>query len=153
MRNYFYLWRDKSKLIDNILPRPKQHRKISTPPIMLGYKPFGIQKSVLESVTLLYDEYESIRLLDYLGMNQEQAAEQMNVSRPTLTRIYEKARKTIAEAFVKGKMILIEGGEVSFDRQWFRCKRCYKLVAGLENHTKCRNCNSFSNDELTPINE
>jgi len=29
-------------------------------------------------------------------MNQEQAAEKMNVSRPTLTRIYESARRTIA---------------------------------------------------------
>ena len=134
------------------MPRPKQHRTISTPPMMLGYKPFGIPRSALDSVTLLYDEYESIRLLDYLGMNQEQAAEQMNVSRPTLTRIYENARKTIAEAFVTGKMILIEGGEVRFDKQWFRCKRCYKLVEGLDNHTRCRNCPSFNTDELTPIN-
>jgi len=135
------------------MPRPKQHRTISTPPIMQGYKPFGIPISALESVKLLFDEYEAIRLLDYLGMNQEQAAEIMNVSRPTLTRIYENARKTIAEAFVMGKMIIIEGGEVSFDKQWFRCKRCFKLVAGLENHTRCHNCTSFSNDELMPINE
>ena len=120
---------------------------------MLGYKPFGIPKKELSSIILLYDEYEAIRLLDYLGMNQEQAAERMDVSRPTLTRIYENARKTIAEAFVNGKMILIEGGEVSFDKQWFRCKHCYKLVAGLENHIKCNNCRSFSQDELIPINE
>lgn len=135
------------------MPRPKQNRKIATPPIMQGYKPFGIPRCTLESVTLLYDEYEAIRLLDYLGMNQEQAAEQMKVSRPTLTRIYEKARKTIAEAFVKGKMILIVGGEVSFDKEWFRCRRCFKLVAGLENHVKCHHCTSFGNDELMPINE
>lgn len=38
-------------------------------------------------------------------MNQEQAAECMNVSRPTLTRIYEAARKAIAKAFVEGKAI------------------------------------------------
>jgi len=135
------------------MPRPKQNRTISTPPIMLGYKPFGIPKSALESVTLLYDEYESIRLLDYQGMNQEEAAVLMNVSRPTLTRIYEKARKAIAEAFVMGKMILIEGGEVSFEREWYRCKRCYKLVEGLENHTRCKDCPTFNKDELTLINE
>jgi len=120
---------------------------------MLGYKPFGIPKSALDLVTLLYDEYESIRLLDYQGMNQEEAAVLMNVSRPTLTRIYEKARKTIAEAFVMGKMILIEGGEVSFEREWYRCKRCYKLVDGLENHTRCKDCPTFNKDELTLINE
>lgn len=135
------------------MPRPKQNRLICTPPIMEGYKPFGIPRNSLSSVSLHYDEYEAIRLLDYVGMNQEQAAEQMKVSRPTLTRIYEQARKTIAEAFVEGKMILIEGGEVHFDQQWYRCKRCFKLVAGLENHTRCKNCQSFGEDELIRINE
>jgi uncharacterized protein len=135
------------------MPRPKQNRLICTPPIMEGYKPFGIPRNSLCSVSLHYDGYEAIRLLDYVGMNQEQAAEQMKVSRPTLTRIYEQARKTIAEAFVEGKMILIEGGEVHFDQKWFRCRRCFKLVAGLENHTRCKNCQSFGEDELVPINE
>jgi len=135
------------------MSRPKQHRTIFEPPMMQGYKPFGIPLHSSSAVKLLYDEYEAIRLLDYIGMNQAQAAEQMKVSRPTLTRIYEKARKTIAGAFVEGKIILIEGGEVSFDKQWFRCKRCYKLVAGLENHTRCNNCPLFSQDELIPINE
>jgi len=134
------------------MPRPKQDRKICNPPLMLGYKPFGIPRNELSSVSLLYDEYEAIRLLDYEGMNQEQAATQMNVSRPTLTRIYEKARKTIAQAFVEGKMILIDGGNVQFDRQWFRCKRCHKLVDGLENHIPCKDCKNFSSDELSAIN-
>lgn len=120
---------------------------------MLGYKPFGIPRTALESVTLHYDEYEAIRLLDHLGLNQEQAAEQMNVSRPTLTRIYELARKTIAEAFVTGKMILIDGGEVRFDKLWYRCKRCHKLIDGLENHVQCSQCTSFGNEELISINE
>jgi uncharacterized protein len=133
------------------MPRPKQHRKIDAPPVMLGYKPFGLPKNVLEPVCLHFDEYESIRLLDYEGLNQEQAANRMNVSRPTLTRIYEMARKTIAQAFIEGKMILIEGGEVQFDKQWFRCKRCHKLVDGLENHVPCKNCNTFCSEELIPI--
>ena len=102
--------------------------------------------------TALYDEYEAIRLLDYEGMNQDQAAVQMNVSRPTMTRIYEKARKTIAQALVEGKMIVIEGGNVQFEKQWFRCKRCFKLIGGLENHVRCKDCKTFSNEELMPIN-
>lgn len=104
------------------------------------------------TVSLLYDEYEAIRLLDYEGMNQDQAAVQMNVSRPTMTRIYEKARKTIAQALVEGKMIVIEGGNVQFEKQWFRCKRCFKLIGGLENHVRCKDCKTFSNEELMPIN-
>ena len=134
------------------MPRPKQDRKISIPPLMKGFKPFGIPRRMLSSVSLLYDEYEAIRLLDYEGMNQDQAAVQMNVSRPTLTRIYEKARKTIAQALVEGKMIMIEGGNVQFDRAWYRCRRCYKLIGGLENLVHCKDCNTFSDEELIPIN-
>jgi uncharacterized protein len=134
------------------MPRPKQNRKISNPPLMQGFKPFGIPRNRLSAVSLLYDEYEAIRLLDYEGLNQDQAAERMNVSRPTLTRIYEQARKTIAQAFVEGKMINIEGGSVQFDKEWFRCRRCYKLIGGIENHVRCKNCTSFGNNELIPIN-
>ena len=134
------------------MPRPKQFRRIVAPPIMIGFKPFGIPRKELESVVLSFDEYESFRLLDYEGLLQEQAAERMNVSRPTLTRIYENARKTIARAFVECKMIVIEGGNVEFEREWFRCRKCYKLVEGIENHKPCRNCVSYGNDELSPIN-
>ncbi|MDD2995721.1 MAG: DUF134 domain-containing protein [Paludibacter sp.] len=131
------------------MPRPKQFRKIVSPPLMIGFKPFGIPRTQLEEVVLHYDEYEAVRLLDYEGLMQEQAAEKMNVSRPTLTRIYESARKTIAKAFVEGKMIVIEGGNVDFGRQWFRCRKCHKLVDGVENHIPCKNCVSFGNEELT----
>jgi len=134
------------------MSRPKQNRKISNPPLMKGFKPFGIPAKMLHSVSLLYDEYEAIRLLDYEGLHQEQAAERMNVSRPTLTRIYEQARKTIAQALVEGKMINIEGGNVQFDREWFRCRRCYKLIGGIENHVRCKDCKTFNDDELIPIN-
>lgn len=133
------------------MSRPKQFRKIVSPPLMVGFKPFGIPRAQLEEVVLHYDEYEAIRLLDYEGLMQEQAAEKMNVSRPTLTRIYESARKTIAKAFVEGKMIVIEGGNVDFGRQWFRCRKCYKLIDGVENHIPCKNCVSFGNEELTPL--
>ncbi|NCC99777.1 MAG: DUF134 domain-containing protein [Bacteroidia bacterium] len=135
------------------MPRPKQCRKIVSPPLMLGFKPFGIPRSMFEEVTLQYDEYESIRLLDYEGLLQEEAAEKMNISRPTLTRIYENARKTIAKAFVEGKMIVIEGGNVDFGRRWYRCRKCSKLIDGLENHIQCKNCKTYGKDELTPINE
>lgn len=118
---------------------------------MKGFKPFGIPRKMLDEVTLLYDEYEAIRLVDYEGLHHEKAAEQMNVSRPTLTRIYEKARKTVALALVEGKMINIEGGNVQFDREWFRCRRCYKLIGGMENHIRCKDCNTYCEDELIPI--
>ena len=133
------------------MPRPKQNRKMEHPPLMQGFKPFGIPRKMLRSVTLLFEEYEAIRLLDYKGMTQEQAAVVMNVSRPTLTCIYEKARQTIAKAMVEGKMINIEGGNVQFDKEWYRCRRCFKLAGGLENHHHCNDCDFPDSDELIPI--
>lgn len=133
------------------MSRPKHHRNMLEPPRMQGFNPFGISDQMRESVILQLDEYESVRLLDYIGLNQEQAAVQMNVSRPTLTRIYDKARKHIADALVNGKQILIEGGEVRFEKQWFRCRRCFKLIEGMQNHTRCCNCEEFGNDELVPV--
>ena len=135
------------------MPRPQQNRRILSPPLMQGFKPFGIPRKDLETVVLKFDEYEAIRLLDYDGLMQEQAAIQMNVSRPTLTRIYENARKTIAQALVEGKMIAIEGGNVDFGKKWFRCRKCHKLVDGIENHVPCNNCVSYNDDELTPVNK
>lgn len=135
------------------MPRPQQNRKISTPPLMQGFKPFGIPRRELGTVVLQFDEYETMRLLDYEGMTQEQAAEQMEVSRPTLTRIYENARKIIAQALVEGKMIVIEGGNVDFGREWYRCRRCHKLVDGLDKHVRCRNCTHFADNELSPLNK
>ncbi|HOH23255.1 MAG TPA: DUF134 domain-containing protein [Bacteroidales bacterium] len=112
------------------MSRPKQCRRIQSPPLMSGFKPFGIPRSLTGEVTLQYDEYEAIRLLDYEGLLQEEAAERMNVSRPTLTRIYAQARKTVAQAFVEGKSLVIEGGNVDFGGKWYRCRRCNKLMEG-----------------------
>ena len=59
---------------------------------MEGYKPFGIPRRELDSVTLLFEEYEAIKLADYENLTQEEAALKMNISRPTFTRLYDKAR-------------------------------------------------------------
>lgn len=122
------------------MPRPKQNRKVSSPPLMRGYKPFGIPRTELEEIILSFDEYESFKLLDYEGLTQEQASVRMNVSRPTLTRIYEIARKKIAEALVEGKTFRIEGGEVEFDEPWHRCRKCDVLVNEPENYEGCKKC-------------
>ena len=134
------------------MARPQKSRKILTPPIMQGFKPFGLSLCDLEPILLSYEGYESIRLVNYDLLPQEEAAEKMQVSRPTFTRIYNKALKTIAKAFVEGKAIVIEGGNYELDSEWYRCTRCYKLIQGIENHTKCKNCPSYGNSELLKLN-
>lgn len=122
------------------MARPHKTRKICNPPQMRGFKPFGIPLSHIETVKLTFEEYESIRLVNYDMLAQEKAAEQMNVSRPTLTRIYNKALKIIAQAFVEGKAIEIDGGNYEFEYDWYRCKKCYRLIKGINNHKKCEEC-------------
>ncbi len=115
-------------------------------PYIEGYKPVGIPMRDLLSVTLLYEEYEAIRLCDYLGMKQEEAAVRMKISRPTLTRIYEKARRTVATAFAEGKAIIIKGGDYQTEGKWYRCPRCRRAVSGTNENAKCDKCeNDLSN--------
>jgi predicted DNA-binding protein (UPF0251 family) len=132
------------------MPRPKRNRTIKNPPVMEGFKPFGIPMTHLEPLILLYEEYESLRLSDYEGLTQEQSAEQMNVSRPTFTRIYRKARQTIAQAFVEGKAIFIEGGNYHTDEYWYRCEGCMKLNIS---ETATKSCNYCDSDALRRINK
>ncbi|AQQ70310.1 hypothetical protein SMSP2_00654 [Limihaloglobus sulfuriphilus] len=96
------------------MTRPIKNRRISAHPGSVVYKPAGVPAKTLEWVELGLDEFESIRLLDYEGLDQLSAAEKMHVSRPTVTRIYSSARKKIAMAFTEGKAIRIEGGPVEF---------------------------------------
>ena len=64
-------------------------------------------------MTLSLDEFEAIRLVDGLGMDQDQAAAEMQVSRPTVTRVLGAARRKIARTLMDGQALLIEGGPVT----------------------------------------
>lgn len=130
------------------MPRPVRNRKICNPPKMAGFKPFGMPLCEIKSIKLHFDEYESIKLVDYENLPQDAAAERMSISRPTLTRIYNSALKKIAKALVECLAIEIDGGAVEFDKEWYKCKKCFKLIDGLENHIKCKDCTSYNNTEL-----
>ena len=118
---------------------------------MSGFKPFGMPLCEIKNVKLHFDEYESIKLVDYENLPQDLAADKMNISRPTFTRVYNSALKKIAKAFVECLTIEIEGGNVEFDKDWYKCTKCFKLIDGLENHIRCKNCKSYSNSELIKI--
>lgn len=111
-----------------------------------------METCVSESLRLKYEEYESIRLVNYELLSQDAAAARMNISRPTFTRIYNRALKIIARAFAEGIVIEIDGGNYELDKDWYRCRKCYKLIQGIENHIKCRNCNAFGESELIKLN-
>jgi predicted DNA-binding protein (UPF0251 family) len=133
------------------MARPTRNRKVLNPPRMAGFKPFGMPLSELKVLKLHFDEYECINLINYQNLSQDAAAEMMGISRPTFTRVYNRALKKIAKAFVEGMAIEIEGGQVEFEKQWFKCNKCFKLIEGMENHIKCKGCSSFANKELSRV--
>lgn len=124
------------------MPNQRRNRKIQSPPLMDGFKPYGVRMKNLEKVILLFEEYEAIRLIDHEDLNQEEAAAKMDVSRPTFTRIYKKARKTVAKALVEGKALLIEGGTYTSENYWVRCTKCSKLTTAPNPVSSCPDCHS-----------
>lgn len=53
------------------------------------------------------DEMEAIRLSDYEGLYQQEAADRMGISRTTFSRILEGAHRKIADALLHTKAISI----------------------------------------------
>ena len=103
-------------------PRPKNIRRISEAPTTIGFLPMKCKR--YSTIELHYEEYESIHLCDYQMMTQAEAAEQMGISRPTLTRIYGRARQKIAKALVEGCAVTIEGGSAYIESVWYECMDC-----------------------------
>jgi len=132
-------------------PRSKQYRKVLSPPVLKGFQPIGIPYDDSLVIKLLFEEYEALRLADYSGLKQEEAARLMNVSRPTFTRIYSECLKKLARAFTEGRSIVIEGGDVEFDKQWYRCHACTTVFHHPDtNHRSCIACDS---EDIEHINQ
>lgn len=90
------------------MARPSKCRRICMEPAFDSFAPDGIPSG--EKTVLTLDEYEAIRLIDLEKNTHEQCAAQMDISRSTVTEIYETARYKIADSIVHGKALLISGG-------------------------------------------
>ena len=90
------------------MPRPKRCRRVCSEPEYSCFEPEGVTNP--ESVVLSVDEYEVIRLVDFEKQNHEQCAAVMDISRTTVTEIYERARYKISDCIVNGKQLVISGG-------------------------------------------
>ena len=90
------------------MPRPCIRRRIRGRPYSHYFKPQGRRMIELEETALSLDEFEAIRLIDLEEIPQEQAAQKMQISQPTLSRILKNARKKLSEAIIHGKAIRID---------------------------------------------
>ena len=91
------------------MARPRRCRRVCAEPDYGSFRPDGIPGG--ENITLTVDEYEVIRLIDLEKLTHEQCAKRMDISRTTVTEIYESAREKIADSIVNGKILLISGGD------------------------------------------
>ena len=66
--------------------------------------------SELEVVSLAIEEFEALRLVDMEGLQQEEAAQIMGISRRAFWKDIQNARAKVALALTKGKAIEIKGG-------------------------------------------
>ena len=98
---------------------------------------------LLEEVRLSIDELEALRLKDLEGLEQEEAAQEMGVSRQTFQRIIEEAHRKVAESLVRGRALSIEGGDYELAPMSFHCRHCgHRWEQLLEGGTRvdCPNC-------------
>ena len=89
---------------------------------MTYFKPAGVPIHLTDEVCLSIEEVEAIRLKDLEGLDQEESAEKMRVSRPTFQRVLGSARQRIADALLNGKAIRIEGGNFEMATLRFKCR-------------------------------
>lgn len=90
------------------MARPQRCRRVCSEPAYDTFAPGGISSG--ETIVLTVDEYEVIRLVDFEKKTHEQCAALMEISRTTVTEIYQNARYKIADSLVNGKGISISGG-------------------------------------------
>lgn len=105
--------------------RPSRCRRICAEPFRCGFRP--LREESAGEVVLAVDEYEVIRLVDYEKKTHKQCAEQMGISRTTVTEMYERARYKIADSIVNGKALSISGGH-------------YQVCQGDRKHGCGQNC-------------
>jgi len=128
------------------MPRPKNNRIVNEPPLYTEFKPIGVAGISLKQTLLTLDEFEATRLADYRGLSHEEAAEEMNISRSTFSRLIETARKKIADFIIHGKLLTIDGGNIHFRNNIIRCVDCgYMFNINIGSPlTNCPDCDSIN---------
>ncbi|HHU17879.1 MAG TPA: DUF134 domain-containing protein [Clostridiales bacterium] len=130
--------------------RPTKWRKIENIPSTPYFIPSDKDIPELDKNILKFEELEAIRLKDLEGMEQEECAARMEISRPTFQRILISAREKIADSLINGKSILIEGGNFTLNICPINCSNCgnewlesYENLEAIKSgEYSCPNCGS-----------
>jgi len=88
------------------MSRTKNERKLSFKPKCTLFSPN--ENGTNKTITLLSEEIEALYLMDLLELYQEDAAQKMEISRPTFARIIKSARKKVALGLLMGNTLALE---------------------------------------------
>jgi predicted DNA-binding protein (UPF0251 family) len=89
------------------MPRPKKTRYCRSFRGFNLFKPAGVPLAQTEIVEIGLDELEALALCDFEGLQQEEAAVEMDVSRGTVQRLLQSGRKRVVDAIIHGKAIAL----------------------------------------------
>lgn len=93
------------------MARPSKPRKVCRMPICTRFFAGGADPAAKnQGLQLSIEEYEIIRLLDYQGLTQQEAAAWMGTGRTTVQALYTQARRKLARFLVEGSSLTIDGG-------------------------------------------
>jgi len=118
------------------MSRPIKWRRIAQMPNHSYFIPEGIDGKSLDENILKIEELEALRLKDLEGLDQENCASAMRVSRQTFQRIYNAGKTKVADSLINGKAIRIQGGNYTRNICLLVCENC-----GYEWENKVENLN------------
>jgi predicted DNA-binding protein (UPF0251 family) len=117
------------------------------------FVPAGRPTGPLQEIDLKVEELEALRLKDLQGLQQEDCASNMNVSRTTFSRVLGSARRKVADALLNGKAIRIDGGNFEMAVRRFRCLNNHEWDVPFETliHQPPRFCPTCNTKHIMPI--
>ncbi len=122
------------------MPRPRKCRRVCALPGHRRFGPLGHGGNERREIVMTVDEFEAIRLIDLMGLSQEECAGSMGVARTTAQAIYNSARVKLAESLVNGLELSVDGGDYVLckgEAHGHGCGPCHRGGCRLtENGTK-----------------
>ena len=108
------------------MARPVKWRKVDFVPTVKYFAPVQTNSKAIEETVLKVEELEALRLKDYEGLEQDECANRMEVSRATFQKILSIARSKVTDSLIRGKAIKIDGGSFTQHICRVQCLNCGK---------------------------
>jgi len=135
------------------LGRQPLWRRVNFLPQVTYFKPAGVPLAQLQEIRLSIEEIEAIRLKDLEGLEQEECAKRMSISRSTFARELNSGRQKIADALINGRAIRIDGGNFEMTKRRFRCVNGHEWDMPFEEitNTPTLSCPTCNTSTIMPI--